>query len=118
MKKIIIALLVVLVVLLIFVAGFLYWKGTANGSDYYAVYLDTGDIYFGKLSRFPYLSLSNVWYLNKDSQTQNLALSKFKESVWGPEDKIKINNDKVVWIVKLSSSSQVLNSIRENEVTQ
>ncbi|MCX7616022.1 MAG: otopetrin domain-containing protein [Patescibacteria group bacterium] len=86
---------------------FVFKKGVVNSSDYSAIYLETGDIYFGKLSYFPSLSLSNVWYLKREPNGE-LSLQRFKESAWGPEDKLKINRDKVVWIAKVSPSSQLI----------
>lgn len=87
--------------------AFLYFHGNLS-PKYYAVYLDTGELYFGKLSRFPRLSLSNVWYLQKNLQTQELSLSDFSKSLWGPKNKISINSDKVVWISEISDSSQLI----------
>lgn len=85
------------------------------GGSYYAVYLDTGDLYFGKLSRFPYLSISNVWYLQRDAQQQSLSISDFSKVVWLPENKIRINPDKVVWTVKLTKDSPLLSSVKASQ---
>lgn len=103
------AFLIIFLVLLISVFLLFYYRGF-NINNYYAVYLKTGDIYFGKLSRFPSLTLSNVWYLRSDSQGE-LSISRFDQSVWGPEDKLKINNDQVVWIAKISPTSQIFSVI-------
>ncbi|BCX16259.1 MAG: hypothetical protein KatS3mg098_488 [Candidatus Parcubacteria bacterium] len=101
--------LIVFLILLTSVFLFFYFS-KFDFDDYYAVYLKTGDIYFGKLSRFPYLSLSNVWYLRTNSQGE-VSISRFDQSVWGPEDKIKINKDQVVWIAKISPTSQIFSLV-------
>lgn len=90
---------------------FLYSQKTLSSKDYYAVFIDSGDVYFGELSKFPYLSLSNIWYLQKDESSKEIGLAKFSESLWGPEDKIKLNSDKIVWISKLSKDSPVISAI-------
>lgn len=109
-KKIIIGILAILLVL---VAGIgLSWY-LMNGSknSYYAVYLDTGDLYFGKISWFPSLTLSNVWYIQRDPQSQNSTLLDFSKVVWGPQNVMKINRDRVVWMAKLSETSPILTQI-------
>jgi hypothetical protein len=37
----------------------------ASEDNYYAVYLRTGDLYFGKISWFPKFSLTDVWFLQR-----------------------------------------------------
>jgi hypothetical protein len=117
MSKINKILLVVITVLVVaIVLGLLWYWRTYYGNQYYAVYLDTGDLYFGKLSTFPDLTLSNVWYLQRDSQGNN-SLSELIKAPWGPEGSIKINRDKIVWTAKLSDVSQLIPYI-ENKVPE
>lgn len=108
---VIIAALVIVVVL-----GLLWYWRTNYNSQYYAVYLDTGDLYFGKLSTFPDMTLSDVWYLQRDSQGNN-SLSEFIKAPWGPEGSIKINKDKIIWTAKLSDLSQLIPYI-ENKIPE
>jgi len=85
---------------------------------YHAVFLRTGDMYFGKLSRFPKLTLSDVWYLQVTTQEDQQAgfnLAKFTNTVFGPQDKMEINKENVVWISKLSNDSQVVSFILQSE---
>ena len=91
---------------------FWYWQKNISG-QYYAVYLETGDLYFGKLSTFPGMTLSNVWYLQRDGQGNN-SLAEFIKAPWGPEGSIKINKDKIVWTAKLSNVSQLISYIENN----
>ena len=105
-NKILLIVIIILVIAII-VAGVL-WFMRGSGDDYYAVYLDTGDLYFGTLSRFPHLSLTDVWYLQRDSQNQGLSLQDFSKVAWGPENKIELNQDKIVWMAKISDASQLM----------
>lgn len=97
--------LVLLVVVLILVA--LWYQKMNSASSYSAIYLDTGDVYFGKLSYFPSLTLNHTWYLQRD-QSQGVALMDFSKAAWKPEGKIKINRDRVVWISKISQDSPII----------
>ncbi len=56
-------LLVIVIVLLVALGGVVYWQRSGFEKSYWAVYLDTGDLYFGKLRSFSKLSLSDVWFL-------------------------------------------------------
>jgi len=106
-NKFLLGLVIVLVLAILVIFGVWYWKNIEKNS-FYAVYLDTGDLYFGQLSKFPSLSLSNVWYLQRDSQNQGVALMDFSKAAWKPEGKIKINRDRVVWISKISQDSPII----------
>ena len=96
----------------------LFWqKGWLGSSSYTAVYLSTGDLYFGQLRWFPTLALRNVYLLQitQDPQTP-LSLQKFTNVIWGPENKIKINRDQVVWMSRLRSDSQFVQAIERGPV--
>jgi len=107
-------LLAIVIILLIALGVVVYWQRSGFEKSYWAVYLGTGDLYFGKLSSFPKLSLSDVWFLQRNPQdTQNpLSLTKFGNAFWGPEDKIYLNEKNVVWKTKLKEDSQVVQFIK------
>jgi len=86
-------------------------------STYYAVYLQTGDMYFGKLSRFPKLTLSDVWFIqrNIDEEQGGFNLIKYSNAMFGPKDKMEINKENVVWISKLRDDSQVVSFILQSK---
>jgi len=86
-------------------------------NPYYAVYLRSGDMYFGKLSRFPKLTLSDVWYLQRNIEDEQggFNLAKFINMVFGPKDKMEINKENVVWISKLADNSQVVSFILQSK---
>jgi hypothetical protein len=75
---------------------------------YYAVYLRTGDLYFGHLSKFfSKYTLTNVYLLQRDSGG-NFSLQKFSQSVYQPEDKLILNRDNIVWISKIQKDSPLI----------
>ncbi len=109
-------LLVIVIVLLIALAGVIVWQTWLGGPSYYAVYLKTGDLYFGQLSQFPSFELSHVYLLQVNSQDQQnpVNVQKFSNVFWGPEDSIKISRDEVAWYTKLRSDSQLVRLIQTN----
>lgn len=113
-------LLVIVIILLIALGAVVYWQRGGFEKPYWAVYLNTGDLYFGKLNRFPKMSLSDVWLLQRNPQdTKNpLSLSKFKEVFWGPEDKLYLNDENIVWKAKLREDSQFVQSIKNPQTVQ
>lgn len=105
-----IILLIIVIFLLVYVFVFNKNVNSHLKQSYYAVYLQTGDMYFGKLSRFPKLILSDVWYLQKDQN--GFSLAKFTNTVFNPQDKLEINRDKVIWIAKLQEESGIVKYIQ------
>jgi hypothetical protein len=109
-------LLIVVIVLLLVLVGVLAWQTWFSAASYYAVYLKTGDLYFGQLSRFPSFSLSHVYLLQVNAQDKEnpVNVQKFSNVFWGPEDSIKINRDEVAWYAKLKKDSQLVRLIETN----
>lgn len=92
-----------------------------GGRSYYAVYLESGDIYFGKLHRFPTLRLTDVYLLvqGKDDTGANaFALQRFEDAVWGPNDYIRLNHDNVLWITRLKDKGGAMRAILRENVAQ
>ena len=110
-NKILLAIIIILAVALV---AIIYWQKVGFNRNYWAVYLDTGDLYFGKLNYFSKLSLSDVYLLQRNEQNQQnpFSVSKFSNAFWGPEDKIYINKDNIVWKTKLKDDSQIINFIK------
>jgi len=102
------------IALVIIIIAIIYWRQNNIEKPYHAVYLENGDIYFGKLNILPYLSLDDVYFLQKNpSDTQNpFSVVKFENAFWGPENKIYINREKIIWKTRLKKDSQVLNVIK------
>ncbi len=115
-KKLFFVLVLVVLVLL----GLSVWLGSlvfktarpnpAGPSDYSAVYLMTGDIYYGKIHWFPRLHLTNVWVLQRPSeQNGQLGITRFAQAFWQPVDEVYLNSDQVVFWTRLRNDSQLLN---------
>lgn len=103
--KTILAIVIVAIAVAVFVIVFLVFKTPT----YSAVYLRTGDIYFGKLIRFPVLGLRNVHVLqvNQNDSENPVVIQRFTNVFWGPQDWLKLNRDQIVWIAKLDPASEL-----------
>ncbi|MBI2514767.1 hypothetical protein HYV91_01070 [Candidatus Wolfebacteria bacterium] len=109
--KIILSLIIGAVVIL---GTAFYFKDFSGRDSYWAVYLTTGDIYFGKLSYFPRPALTDVWFLDRSASSgdNSLRISKFTQAFWLPEDKIYLNNKNIIWKTRLQAASPILESIK------
>lgn len=115
-NKILLTLVVVLLVSLGFV---IFWQKIGYGRSYYAVYISTGDLYFGKLSRFPKLALTDVWFLQKNNDAQNpYGLSKFDKAFWAPEDKLYLNSKNIIWITEIKEDSQLTQFFKNPQLSE
>ena len=81
-----------------------------NKTNYYAVFLNNGAIYFGKLSTFPRVKLDNAVFLQID-QSGNTNVFRFKDANWGPKGPIYLNRDSIVFIAPLDNNSVLINAI-------
>lgn len=106
----------VVLIAAIFVGAFFWWNGTGGKSAYTAVFLKTGDLYFGKLQRFPSYGLKQPYLLqiNKDNPQNPVSLQSFKNVIWGPEDFININREEVVWTASIRSDSNLAKILDTN----
>jgi hypothetical protein len=120
-------LLIILLIILVIVLGLGIWLGVKilgrenpeAPSKYSAVYLRTGDIYFGELSWFPWPSLKNVWLIQRTIDSQNqvqLGVVPLKNSFWGPIDKIYLNPREVVFWTKLRKDSQLVRALENPNI--
>lgn len=102
-------------VLLLTLIGVVVWQ-IFFGRTYSAVFLRTGDLYFGKLVNFPNFGLKNVYMIQANPQNPQspLSIQKFTNVFWGPQDYLKINRSEVVWTAKLSPKSQLLEVLKSN----
>ncbi len=107
-----------IVVVVVVLIGVAMWLVQLLSSPYYAVYLSTGDLYFGKLTRWPHMELSDAWYLQRDQQN-NVSLSQFSKVVWKPEGNLSLNANDVVWTAPIAQDSQILPVLKgEQQPTQ
>jgi hypothetical protein len=117
-KKLLIILIVVLIIVVaaavVLVLKFMELKNPEAPSDYAAVYLQSGEIYFGKLRLFPLPTLKNVWYLQRGVNAQNevqLGILPFKNALWGPIDKIYLNPKNIIWWTYLRNDSELAKNL-------
>lgn len=96
-----------IIVVLAAIIGLLAWLQFGNKNNYYAVYLTSGDLYFGRLETFPTFSMDNAYLLQVDPKnTQNpYSLSSFSNAFWKPEGSIEFNRSNVLWMAKISAAS-------------
>lgn len=89
-----------------------------NSGEYQAVFLDNGQVYFGKLKqKSDFFSLTDVYYLQSGTgsldQTSSLSLSKLGNEAHGPEDKMEINKDHILFIEDMKPDSKVVKAIQD-----
>lgn len=116
-KLLIILILIVIVILVIGIwlgSSLLSAKNPAGPSEYSAVYLTTGDIYFGKLSWFPWPHLENVWFLQRSVNQQNqaqLGVAPFTSAFWKPIDEVYLNPKQIIFWTYLRNDSQLAQAL-------
>ncbi len=84
---------------------------------YMAVFLTTGDIYFGRTSLFPRVTIERPWFLRR-AEDGSLSLENFSDAIWAPEGGIQINRDKIVFMSRLSNASPVVAAIEGRPMPQ
>ena len=104
--------LVILVVAVLAIVGMNYKKLNSTGSAYQAVFLNNGQVYFGKLSNEDglYPKLHDVFYVQV-TEPQNINLVKLGSELHGPTDEMKISRTQILFIENLRADSQVVQSI-------
>jgi hypothetical protein len=126
-KKFLMHYFLVLLTLAIVILGvsLIWWKiSTANqqsvaSEQYQAVYLNTGQIYFGKLQNTSgdFLTLKQAFTTQGQSATtqqtdQNQAtIIKVSQQVYGPDDSIALKSNQVLFWQNLRNDSKVVQAI-------
>jgi cytoskeletal protein RodZ len=136
--------IVLLVVVVVVVAAVTWWVVTVhnnsntnsessavNTSEYQAVFLTNGQVYFGKLKVVNpnYLKLTNIYYLQVQSTSSdttsasqlsastsgtsgnNVQLVKLGNELQGPENMMAINREQVLFWENLKPSGKVTQAI-------
>ncbi len=120
---------VVGVVIIVIIVGI--WYQQANKSDevsneiasgeYQAVFLDNGQVYFGKLSdtNKEFHTLTDVYYLQTGAigldATSSLSLTKLGNEAHGPEDEMRINKTHILFIEDMKEDSKVVGAIKDHK---
>lgn len=107
--------------------GIIFFNPQLNANVFYAVFLDNGQVYFGRITKqtSTEVVLNNVFYLkaSTDLSTQstkelpdaNLALVKLGQELYKPQDKMIINKDHVLFLEEMGSNSEIMNAIEKYE---
>ncbi len=98
-----------------------------NVSDYSAVFLTNGQVYFGKMyGSEDKVDLRDIYYLQVNQQIQpdqkdaaaasktdqpNVVLVKLGDELHGPNDRMLINRDQVIFTESLKKDSKVIEAI-------
>lgn len=102
---------------------------TQKGSGYQAVFLDNGQVYFGKLSDVdsPYVILKDIYYLQvtqpplqgsqsgQQQQEPKISLVKLGDELHGPVDEMRINRDQIIFYEDMKESAKVVQAIKEHK---
>jgi hypothetical protein len=83
-------------------------------SNYYAVFFNNGAVYFGKLSTFPKLKLSDAVFLQVDQNGQ-ASFQRFKNAFWMPKGPIYLNRNSILFIAPLDENSPLVNLIEQRQ---
>ncbi|GIW67463.1 MAG: hypothetical protein KatS3mg096_331 [Candidatus Parcubacteria bacterium] len=112
MKNLILFLVAVLVGV---VLGFAIISLTKGMKNYYAVFLNNGSIYFGKLSTFPRLKIDNALFIQVDQDGQ-ASIQRFKDAAWMPKGQIYLNRNSILFIAPISENSPLINLIEGSQI--
>ena len=84
---------------------------------YYAVQMENGDLYFGKITRFPEFGLEEVYIVQSVQDPTNPLGSSLRvtpldqATIWNT-DRIELNRDRVVSISRVNEGSEVMQAIK------
>lgn len=117
------AFVIIVIVVLAGATGYLWLTAKdIQSSEYQAVFLTNGQVYFGKLApkQGEYLVLTDIYYLQANKaiqpgaevEKQDMALVKLGSELHGPTDRMKINKDQVLFIEDLGETSKVMEAIK------
>jgi len=84
-------------------------------TDYQAVFLDNGQVYFGRLAKLnsDFVDLKNVFYIVTDSNKKPMLVELGTAEIYGPQNYVRLNRDKIIMIQSLKSDSQVVTAVRD-----
>jgi len=85
-----------------------------NKQKHYAVFLNNGAIYFGRLSIFPKLKLINPVFIQVDQNGQ-VSVQRFKDAMWMPEGTMYLNRDSILFVAPLDENSPLIGFIEQKQ---
>ncbi|SRR5579871_107174 len=115
---------VVVALVLLAIVAVVYWQSQIRlTAAYHAVYLDSGQGYFGQVQSLgspwsPYTVLTDVYYVQsvtnpETKQTSNILVKRGKE--WHGPDRMIINTRHIVLMEPVSETSKVAQLISESK---
>ncbi len=78
---------------------------------YSVVYLQTGDIYFGKFGLLPFPAISDAWVLQRGTGG-DVTLNPLSATIWKPAGEVYLNPKQIVFWATLDPSSAVMRAIK------
>lgn len=128
------SLAVIAAVVLLVSAGAAYLllglNSPVDKSKYQAVFLNNGQVYFGKLSGWGggQPTLTDVYYFQADTTTtpaegddsqvdatSTQTLVKLGEEIHKPSDKLILNRDSILFVENIEDDGQVVEAIKKNQ---
>jgi hypothetical protein len=101
-------------------------KSYVNKDQFQAVFLNGGQVYFGKITDLNerYLSMGNIYYLRVNQQVQpdqqqtsaaanDISLVKLGCELHGPQDSMVINREQIIFWENLKTDGQVAKAVAE-----
>lgn len=127
-KTFVIVAVVVILVLIVLWPQFKGFPGVDNDT-YQAVFLTNNQVYFGKLKNFnrEYITLDNIYYLQASQSLQqgsqlrpedipNINLAKLGNELHGPEDRMFIPKERILFWENLKTDSPVVRAITAQNI--
>lgn len=93
-----------------------------NQSDYQAVFLSNGQVYFGKfrddiggpqLTDIYYLRVQQAIQPSEETAQPDVQLVKLGNEVHGPKDAMRLNRQQILFVEDLKDDGKVVTAIRE-----
>lgn len=116
-----------LALLLVAVAALFAWQYLSSPimtNRYQAVFLNNGQVYFGKLHGYygahPYMT--DVYYFQANTQTGKVngnsdqLLVKLGQEVHAPENKLLLNKDAILFVENLTDGGKVVDAIKQSGI--
>lgn len=115
-KGLAITFIVIVVIIFVAVGVWVGMRLAAGGSSqsalspYSAVYLSSGDIYFGKLDWSPSPHIEDAWFLQRGTDAKGnptVGVYPFSQVAWGPSSDVYFNSQQIIFWTRLTATSSI-----------
>jgi hypothetical protein len=111
---------VIAIVAIVVIVGFAVYKQVLLGgvpTSYSAVYLQTGEMYVGKLSLFPKMALNDAYLVTRVNDPENpestsVQLQSAKNFIWSPPT-LFLNREQVIFYGAVGEGSQIAEALKK-----